>query len=271
MSTTTRAAEDLLLTRTVEKPRTEEKAAAVKSVEAQQAGSRTGNIIHLVGGEKGGVGKSLMARLLVHYMLERGLPFHAFDADRSNAALIRYYPEVSTQLLADRHDHLDKIIETAHETPGGRIVVDLAAQTHDLLVKWMEGVEMIDMVEAMDYTVCYWHVMDCGKDSVDLLRRLFDRFGSRLGYVIVQNQVRGESFDLFDKSPEKPRAVELGAKFVSIRQLMNHVMQKIDASNAPFAMGKNPERDNTGLGLVDRQRLKLWLTHACAQMDQVDI
>jgi len=36
-------------------------------------------------------------------------------------------------------------------------------------------------------------------------------------------------------------------------------------------MSRNPERDNTGLGLVDRQLLKLWLTNACAQMDQVDI
>jgi hypothetical protein len=253
------------------RPRPVAAAAFEPQVKSQEAGSRISSIIHLVGGEKGGVGKSMMARLLVHYMLERGLPFRAFDADRSNAALLRYYPEVSTQLLADRHDHLDKIIETAHEAPGGRIVVDLAAQTHDLLVKWMEGVDMIGMVKAMDYRVCYWHVMDCGKDSVDLLRRLFDHFGSRLDYVIVQNQVRGDSFNLFDKSAEKPRAEELGAKFVSIRQLMNHVMQKIDASNAPFVLSKNPERDTTGLGLVDRQRLKLWLTQACAQMDQVDI
>jgi CO dehydrogenase nickel-insertion accessory protein CooC1 len=240
-------------------------------VQGQENGSLEGNVIHLIGGEKGGVGKSLMARLLIHYIKERGLPFRAFDADRSNAALLRYYPKVSTQILTDRHDHLDKIIETAHETPGGRIIVDLAAQTHDLLVKWMEGVEMIDMVGSMDYRVCYWHVMDCGKDSVDLLRRLFDRFGSKLGYVIVQNQLRGENFDLFEKSAEKSRAMELGAKVVSIRHLMSHVMHKIDASNAPFGIGRHPERDNTRLGLVDRQRLKLWLTHACAQMDQVHI
>lgn len=267
MSTTARSAEVLLL------PHATEKAAPAPAAPAQEqeAGGRKGSIIHLVGGEKGGVGKSLTARLLVHYMQDRGLPFRAYDADRSNAALLRYYPEVSTQILADRHHHLDKIIETAHEMPGGRIVVDLAAQTHDLLVKWMEGVDMIDMVGEMNYRVCYWHVMDCGKDSVDLLRRLFDRFGAKLNYVIVQNHVRGEVFDLFDKSPEKARAQDLGAKFVCIRQLMNHVMHKIDASNAPFAMGRNPERDNTGLGLVDRQRLKLWLTHVCAQMDQVDI
>lgn len=227
--------------------------------------------IHLVGGEKGGVGKSLMARLLVHYMQERNLPFRAFDADRSNAALMRYYPEVSTQILTDRHDQMDKIIEAAHEHPGTRIIVDLAAQTHDWLVRWMEGVDMIEMVKEMGYQVRYWHVMDCGKDSVDLLKKLFDQLGSRLSYVIVQNHFRGDTFDLFDKSAEKQRAADLNAPVISIRHLMDHVMHKIDSSNAPFAVGKYPERDNTGLGLVDRQRLKIWLTQTCAQIDKIGL
>jgi MinD superfamily P-loop ATPase len=227
--------------------------------------------IHLIGGEKGGVGKSVVARVLAQYFIDRNLPFIGFDTDRSHGSLLRFYTPFASPVVVDRYESLDLIIEAAIENPEKRILVDLAAQTHDALVKWIEGVDMIEMVGTMNYRVCYWHVMDCGKDSVDLLRRLFERFGSRLAYVIVQNQVRGDNFDLFEKSAEKPKALELGAKFVCIRHLMNHVMQKIDASNAPFALGKYPERDNTGLGLVDRQRLKLWLTQACAQMDQVEI
>jgi MinD superfamily P-loop ATPase len=201
-----------------------EKGAIAAQVKMEEVGCSEVGVIHLVGGEKGGVGKSLVARLLVHYMQERGLPFRAFDADSSNATLLRHYSEVSSQIQIHHHDHLDRIIETAHEMPGKRILVDLAAQTHDALVKWIEGVDMIEMVGTMNYRVCYWHVMDCGKDSVDLLRRLFERFGSRLAYVIVQNQVRGDNFDLFEKSAEKPKALELGAKFVCIRHLMNHVI-----------------------------------------------
>lgn len=248
--------------------RVEESKAIDESLAMNSAGQS--GTIHLVGGEKGGVGKSLMARLLIHYMQERNLPFCAFDADRSNAALMRYYPEVSTQILTDHHDHMDKIIEAAHEQPGRQIVVDLAAQTHDLLVNWMEGVDMIGMVKEMGYQVRYWHVMDCGKDSVDLLKKLFDHLGGTLKYVIVQNQFRGEKFDLFEKSAEKQRASELQVDLMSIRHLMDHVMHKIDSSNAPFAVGKYPERDNTGLGLVDRQRLKIWLTQTCAQMDKIN-
>ena len=40
----------------------------------------------------------------------------------------------------------------------------------------------------------YWHVMDAGKDSVDLLAKLLDRFGKRLRYVLVLNQLRGDDF-----------------------------------------------------------------------------
>jgi cellulose biosynthesis protein BcsQ len=47
--------------------------------------------IHFIGGEKGGVGKSVVARLLAQSFVDRSQPFVGFDADRSNAALLRYY------------------------------------------------------------------------------------------------------------------------------------------------------------------------------------
>lgn len=38
--------------------------------------------IHFVGGEKGGVGKSVAARVLAQYLIEREIPFLGFDTDR---------------------------------------------------------------------------------------------------------------------------------------------------------------------------------------------
>ena len=46
--------------------------------------------IHLIGGEKGGVGKSLVARILAQYMIDRAIPFVGFDTDRSHGALLRF-------------------------------------------------------------------------------------------------------------------------------------------------------------------------------------
>ena len=48
--------------------------------------------------------------------------------------------------------------------------------------------------------------MDSGKDSVDLLKQLLDRFGTGLRYVLVRNQVRGNDFGLLEQSGEQTRA-----------------------------------------------------------------
>ena len=38
--------------------------------------------IHLIGGEKGGVGKSVVARVLAQYMIDKDIPFVGFDTDQ---------------------------------------------------------------------------------------------------------------------------------------------------------------------------------------------
>src|SRR5262252_3568750 len=94
--------------------------------------------IHFIGGEKGGVGKSLMARVLAQYFIDRNLPFLGFDTDRSHGALMRFYAGYASPVLVDRFESLDAIMEAAVEQPERRILVDLAAQTNDPLLRWID-------------------------------------------------------------------------------------------------------------------------------------
>ena len=83
-------------------------------------------------------------------------------------------------MAIDKVESLDAIVEAAVDQPGRRILVDLAAQTHDPLARWMEDAGVISLADELGMKLFYWHVMDAGKDSVDLLRRLLDRFGTGL-------------------------------------------------------------------------------------------
>jgi hypothetical protein len=143
------------------------------------------SVIHLIGGEKGGVGKSMVSRLLAQYFIDREWPFVGFDTDRSHGSLLRFYTDYASEALVDRFEALDRIVEAALAQPGVRVLVDLAAQTHEPLVKWMDESGVLDMGNLSGFTLKYWHVMDNGRDSVDLLARLLDRFGLRLHYVLV--------------------------------------------------------------------------------------
>ncbi len=228
--------------------------------------------IHLIGGEKGGVGKSMVARLLAQYFIDHAMPFVGYDTDRSHGALLRYYAGYASPVLADRYEALDAIVEAAASEPGRRVLVDLAAQTHAPLVKWMDESGVLDLAELNGMAIYYWHVMDAGRDSVDLLARLLDQFGARLRYVLVRNQLRGDDFSQLDKSGEQARAVALGAQVITFKHLHDAVVQKIDAANASFwAARNNTDKGGPGLGLMERQRLKMWLAHAMGEIDTVAV
>ena len=228
--------------------------------------------IHFIGGEKGGVGKSLTARVLAQYMIDKDIPFLGFDTDRSHGALMRFYGGYASPVVLDRQDALDVVVEAATEQPNRRILVDLAAQTHDPLAHWVDDAGVIELAQEMDVTIHYWHVMDSGKDSVDLLAKVLDRFGTSMQYVLVRNQVRGNDFSVLDESGLQDYAVEMGAKVVTLKKLNEGVVQKIDASSSSFWKASTPQgSDGGGLGLMDRQRVKMWLRDVYSEIDSVGI
>ena len=227
--------------------------------------------IHLIGGEKGGVGKSMVARIVAQYLIDKELPFLGFDTDRSHGALLRFYGEYASPVLVDNYEALDTIVESAVDQPGRRILVDLAAQTHDPLATWMEEAGVISLADELGMKLFYWHVMDAGKDSVDLLRRLLDRFGTGLNYVLVRNQVRGSDFSVLEQSGEQARAIGMGAHVVSVKRLHESVIQKIDNSSSSFWKAKSADKDASGLGLMDRQRVKMWLRDVYREIDEVGV
>ena len=69
--------------------------------------------VHLIGGEKGGVGKSMVSRLLAQYFIDQQIPFLGFDTDRSHGPLMRFYADYASSALVDRYEALDAIIEAA--------------------------------------------------------------------------------------------------------------------------------------------------------------
>ncbi|HEY0294170.1 MAG TPA: mobilization protein [Bordetella sp.] len=228
--------------------------------------------IHFIGGEKGGVGKSLAARMLAQYFIDRAVPFVGFDTDRSHGALLRFYADYASPIVLDRHDSLDPVMEAALADPQRRILIDLAAQTQQPLTKWLDDSDVLGFAEEHGLALTWWHVMDTGRDSVDLLRRWLDTFGGRIKLVLVLNEVRGDQFEILASSGERERAETLGASVMTLRRLPDTTMQKIDRQSASFwAVVNHPDRTATGLGLLERQRVKVWLHRAYAELDALDL
>jgi len=227
--------------------------------------------IHFIGGEKGGVGKSLVARLLAQHLVDRGVPFAAFDTDRSHPSMLRYYADYASVADVNQAESLDRLLESACESGPQRVVVDLAAQTTPAMVRWIEDSELVDASRETGVDLVWWHVMDAGRDALELLRAHLDRFGGSMGLVLVLNEIRGERFDLLEESGLGVRAEELGAKVVRLRRLQDETLRRIDALGASFWAATNPADGAPALGLLERRRVRSWIERAYDEFESVGV
>ncbi len=227
------------------------------------------SIIHFVGGEKGGVGKSVVARLLAQYFIDKETPFVALDADSSHGSLTRHYGDYARPVDLTRFESADEILALATELDR-RVLVDLPAQSDRALSTWITESGVLDLARESEVAVVFWHVMDDGKDAVLTLDRLLTRYGAAARYCIVKNLGRGKDFSLFERSPTRARATTLGAAVFELPALHAPAMAGIDRLDASYwAAVNNPAFGEGAFSRLDRQRIKTWLQAGYDQLGRL--
>jgi hypothetical protein len=231
--------------------------------------------LNFIGGEKGGVGKSVTARVLAQYFIDKRQPFTGFDTDRSHTSFARFYADYASPVVVDSYEGLDRVAGVFEEAPASgkrpNVIVDLAAQTAAPLSRWIRDSDLLSLLASMGVTVNFWHMADAGQDSVDLLDRLVNTFGPGPNYIVVKNEGRGSDFSQLERSPALQKALALGGRIVSLGQLHEASMRKIDRSNASFWSAIHTTSGPDALGLLERQRVKTWLRNTYATFDALPL
>jgi len=231
--------------------------------------------INFIGGEKGGVGKSVVARLLAQYFIDHGRTFTGFDTDRSHTSFTRFYADYAAPVVVDTYEGLDLIAQAfenaSAEEPAPSVIVDLAAQTAAPLARWVKDSDLVALMHDMGVAVNFWHVADPGKDSVDLLESLLDTYGDQPHYIVVKNLGRGSDFSQLEESLALQTVLNLGGHVISLPQLHEASMRKIDRRNASFWSAIHTKDGVDALGMLERQRVKTWLKNSYAALDSLPL
>lgn len=224
--------------------------------------------INFIGGEKGGVGKSVVARLLAQYFIDHECAFVGFDTDRSHTSFARFYADYASPVVVDSYEGLDHIAAVFEENTETSVIVDLAAQTAAPLARWMQDSDVVALMHSIGVRVNLWHVADAGQDSVVLLENLLATYGDAPNYIVVKNHGRGSDFSQLEASSAYQKVQELGGNtIINLAQLHEASMRKIDKANASFWAAINTTKGDNALGMLERQRVKMWLKGAYAEMD----
>lgn len=226
------------------------------------------SIVHFVGGEKGGVGKSVVARLLTQLCIDRSLPFATFDADLSHGALLRYYSDYTQPIDLGQLASADQIMDSAVSAQRN-VIVDLPAQSQRVLQRWLDSTDVLEYAREAGVRLVSWHVTDGGFDSVAQLEQQLSRHGNTLQYVVVKNEGRSKNFKQFDASPAHQRLRELGGQVITLPELDSAVMYEIDRFGSSFWAAIHTGDGPRALAPMARRRAKQWLERAKAVLETV--
>lgn len=226
--------------------------------------------VHFVGGEKGGVGKSVVARTLAQRFIDRQLPFAAIDADFSHGALLRYYTDFAQPVDLESFTSADQILDRALGAER-QVLVDLPAQSARAVRRWMDAGGVVSFAREMGVKLVFWHVTDGGYDSVNELIRTIEAFPNDVQFVVVKNQGRSSDFSQLEHGETLERITSQGAKVMVFPALDSATMYKIDRAGSSFWSALNTSEGANALTLMERRRTQLWLSRANEALDALDL
>lgn len=216
--------------------------------------------IHLIDGEKGGVGKSLFARVLIQYFMDKKYPFLAVDADRSNPDVSRIYESVCREALFSEDEkkfyEADKIFEWAFDNS---IIVNLPAQVYPVVTSWIEKNNLIELGKQSKITFCKWFVCTGGYDSVQLFLKSVQHFDKKIAHILVRNFGLEDDWSSVEEMEEVQNAIKkYDVKVIDFPKLYSRERNAIDARGITFELARNSQE----FGVLGRQRIKSFMLSA---------
>ncbi|MDF5724913.1 MAG: cobalamin biosynthesis protein CobQ [Rhizonema sp. PD37] len=218
--------------------------------------------IHLVDGEKGGVGKSLVARTMLQYCLDNSLSIIAVEADRSNPDVAGIYSECIEAVFSEdekRANEADRIFELALSKS---VIVNLPAQVYEPMSNWINKNGLIELGKQHSLTFCKWFVCTGGHDSVQLFIKSVTDFGDKMPHVLVRNLGLCDDWTHIEAMAEVNDAInKYAVQVIDFPKFSYRERNMVDEKQITFAQA----RDSDEFGIVSRQRIHNFLKFAYAQ------
>lgn len=212
----------------------------------------------LTHGEKGGVGKTTVARLLADFWISRGVSFRAFDAEGVAGQLLRFHPNQSAAVDVCKAEGIAPVLDYLMDGSKGRLaLVDLGARSAGEVSAWLHKGGALEEAESANLGITVVYVVGGSVDSVGHLKQCYAALGKAVDYVIVKNQGVAANFDVYEGSKTRKDLLAGGAKEIAIPALDSAVYQSVDKASAAFSAFCDGRIGNAGF--TEKRYCRTWL------------
>jgi hypothetical protein len=222
-------------------------------------------IIHLIDGEKGGVGKSFVARTMIQYGLDRDLPFVAIETDRSNPDVSRVYKDMCQFAIFSEDekqaDQADSIFDMAINQP---VIVSLPSQVNRSVTDWIEHNQLLELGDEHGVSFCKWFISNGEYDSVRLFQSSLKHYGQQITHILVRNfGLCDEWFQLDEDELLQKLITKYQVKVIDFPKLAHRERYLINQHQLRF----DDARVSNELTILGKQRVVNFLKSAYSAFD----
>jgi len=226
----------------------------------------------IVGADKGGVGKTTVARTLLDYFNARKVATRAFDTEAPRGTLKRFHPDLTE--VVDVTDVADQmtIFDTLSDTTV--TLIDVRAGLLSPTLGALRDIGFIDAAKKGNITFSVFHILGPTVASLDEITETAE-FMTDARYFLVKNFINNTHFFEWDQATYNSYfnrikdAVEL-----TIPKLNEMACEQVELASVPylsFIANKGASGDNANYSFVLRGYVRHWLGHVWAEYDRIKL
>jgi len=228
----------------------------------------------LIGADKGGVGKTTVARTLLDYLAERRVHARAFDTEVPEGTLKRFYPDLVDVVDINYVPHQMRIFDTINSTDASVSLIDVSAGLLSPTLDALRNIGFIEAAKKGHITFIVFHILGPSIASLDEIAGTADYLGDGK-YFMVKNFINNTHFFDWDKATHEayfkriPDAVE-----ITIPKLPEMAAEQVDLASVPFATfiaNKKQSGDPAFYSFVLRGYVRHWLDTVWAEYDRASL
>jgi hypothetical protein len=228
----------------------------------------------LIGADKGGVGKTTVARTLLDYFADRQVRARAFDTEVPRGTLKRFHPEMTDVVDINHVPDQMRIFDTVNSTDAAVSLIDIRAGLLSPTLRALRDIGFIDAAKKGDITFIVFHILGPSIASLDEIADTAAYLGDAK-YFMVKNFINNTHFFEWDAATHSgyfkrlPDAIE-----ITVPKLVEMAAEQVELASVPFATfiaNKKQSGDPASYSFVLRGYVRHWLDNVWAQYDRTGL
>ncbi|MGB3273131.1 MAG: hypothetical protein WBA66_09560 [Xanthobacteraceae bacterium] len=228
----------------------------------------------VVGADKGGVGKTTVARTVLDYFSANNVPTRAFDTEAPRGTLKRFHPD--TTEIVDMTATADqmKIFDTLNNAGPSVTVIDVRAGLLSSALASLRDIGFLDNAREGQITFAVFHILGPSIASLDEIAETA-AFMDGAKYFLVKNFINNTSFFEWDQATYNSYFHRIkGATEITIPKLNEMAYEQVEVASVPFVKfvgNKTPKDEAANYSFVLRGYVRHWLTNVWSEYDRIKL